>query len=102
MTTTYDQSPVELDLKFCQGDDLSGPVFNWGMSLDGYIFEAAIETSPLTPINVNVTDSVNGQIQLSLGKDTTQSLEPGVYSWYLRWTVGGVSRKVFAGKAEVV
>ena len=92
------QLPAEVNLEIVAGDDWSRLV-DFNINLTGYTFVAITSTGVV--ITVTNTDLTNGQITLSMSDATTALLKNGS-TWYLAWTIGGLTRKVFEGNVSVV
>lgn len=96
--TTYQQMPGRLDIEVGLGGDFSMLIpFKIGESpfpLTGYTFESKVDGVAITVTN---TDLASGQITLSLTDTQVIALGAGKHTWYLIWTLAGISQRVFAG-----
>ena len=99
----FTQVPGVMNITTTRDDDVP-LVLEWKdsgglpMNLTGYTFVAAIDGPTDSTLTVTSVDLPNGKISISFPKTVLSTYLDGVYSWYLNWTVGGMSRKALYGK----
>ncbi len=95
---TVSQIASTLDLNWMAGDEFS-LLLDADISLVGYTITAAVQHSDTTTtVTVTNTDLSAGQVTLSLTDAQTTAIGKGYHSWYAKWAVGGVDRKIISGQ----
>jgi len=95
---TISQIAANLDLNWMAGDELS-LLLDADISFTGYTITAAVlHSDTTTAMTVANTDLSAGQVTLSLTDTQTTTIGKGYHSWYVKWTVGGVDRKIISGQ----
>jgi hypothetical protein len=99
----YEQIPGELNIRVGLGDDWS-QLFDFDIVLTGYTFVGKVEESDgtTTDITFTNTDLSTGKVTLSLTDAQIAAIGAGLHRWYMAWTVSTATRRVFAGRFEVV
>ena len=95
------QIPGRLNIRVISGDDLMF-VLNFGMDLSSHTFVAKVLPDYLsdtggTAISIESTDLVHGIITLSLTDTQITALPKKKNYWYLKWTIGDMTRKIIDG-----
>jgi hypothetical protein len=110
MGEIYSQIPCRQDLQATKGDDFNMPITfkdnttHLPIDLTGYTFSAGVimpEGAIVVDITVTNIDLATGKIKLSL-TDIQTTLLLGKYKWFLDWTYGSDTRRIFLGIFEVI
>lgn len=105
MPEIIDQKPAKVDVYMVDDDDL---VLNITLGIDvtGYTFSAGVIVSSTQTVTMTVTTvtAATGVIKAVLAHaDIDTEVEPGNYTWYLRWTdASGYIRTILAGNFYIV
>jgi hypothetical protein len=101
--TTFQQLPSRLDIEVGLGDDWS-PTLTIAKDMAGYVFSGAVTNSAGAEIVITITVTQltpTAILRPTLTDAQITALGVGVFPWYIKWTVGGVSRRSHAGEFRI-